>query len=244
MYKIIYDKYEIHDNGDLFSIKPSGKRKRKYSITRDGYCIYTVSYKGKPISFSSHRIVAINFIENPENKPCVNHKDGNKLNNYVSNLEWCTYSENGLHAYKIGLKVGMKREKNYMYGKRGKDTPNYGKKRKIEYINNISKKVIDNSTGRIFNSTLEAANFLGIKKGTLKCYLCGIDKNPTSLTYIDYKVPINQKIKETKKIVVNKENGVFYNSISDAAKSISINYNTFIDMLNGKSKNRTNFILA
>ena len=50
-----------------------------------------------------HRVIAKTFIENPNNLPCVNHKDGNKLNNKVDNLEWCTHSENVKHAYCNGL---------------------------------------------------------------------------------------------------------------------------------------------
>lgn len=53
--------------------------------------------------FSVHRLVAIHFIPNPEGKEFVNHKDGNKLNNNADNLEWCTRSENTIHAYKTGL---------------------------------------------------------------------------------------------------------------------------------------------
>lgn len=50
-----------------------------------------------------HRVIAETFIPNPNNLPCVNHKDGNKLNNSVDNLEWCTHSENTIHAYQLGL---------------------------------------------------------------------------------------------------------------------------------------------
>jgi len=48
-----------------------------------------------------HRIVATAFIPNPQSKPCVNHIDGNKINNVSSNLEWCTYSENSIHSYDV-----------------------------------------------------------------------------------------------------------------------------------------------
>lgn len=60
----------------------------------------------KGISF--HRIVAQTFIPNPNNKPQVNHKDGNKLNNCVENLEWVTCLENVNHAFEIGLRKRKK----------------------------------------------------------------------------------------------------------------------------------------
>ncbi len=65
-----------------------------------------------------HRLVALSFLENKENKKTVNHKDGNKENNNLENLEWATYSENHKHAFKIGLKKPRK----------GKDHPLFGKK--------------------------------------------------------------------------------------------------------------------
>ena len=57
-----------------------------------------------------HIIVATTFIPNPHCKQQVNHKDGNKLNNKVENLEWCTPSENIKHAYETGLKVTIHSE--------------------------------------------------------------------------------------------------------------------------------------
>lgn len=69
-----------------------------------------------------HRLVAASFIENPENKAQVNHIDGNKHNNSVSNLEWVTNSENQRHRIDI-LKKDGKGENNPMYGRKEKDSP-------------------------------------------------------------------------------------------------------------------------
>lgn len=52
-----------------------------------------------------HRLVALEFIKNKNNKPCVNHIDGNKINNHFLNLEWCTHKENMHHAFKNGYMV-------------------------------------------------------------------------------------------------------------------------------------------
>lgn len=76
---------------------------------KGGYYCVGLS-KGKTKTFRVHQLVAKAFIPNPENKPYVNHIDGNKVNNSVSNLEWCTCSENNLHNHKIGLTNGHKRK--------------------------------------------------------------------------------------------------------------------------------------
>lgn len=72
-------------------------------IDRCGYREVLLSENGKTKNYLVHRLIAETFIANPENKPFVNHKDGNKQNNSIENLEWCTRSENAKHSYKNGL---------------------------------------------------------------------------------------------------------------------------------------------
>jgi hypothetical protein len=92
----------IYENGDLINLKTN--KKLKAFDNGVGYLrvgIYVGDNKHKPVYI--HRLIAQNFIPNPENKIEVNHIDGNTKNNNISNLEWATKSENQLHAYKIGL---------------------------------------------------------------------------------------------------------------------------------------------
>ena len=75
-----------------------------------GYSRYYIrdSKTNKRKDYRTHRLVAEYFIENFNNLPVVNHIDGNKANNHVDNLEWCSYTDNNLHAYRSGLNHSKK----------------------------------------------------------------------------------------------------------------------------------------
>ena len=97
--------YEISSTGKIKSltrtiIRSDGKKlpingkELKQYIGKDGYYKVILSKDGIVTNFPVHRLVALTFIPNPNNLPIVNHKDENKLNNNVDNLEWCTYEYN------------------------------------------------------------------------------------------------------------------------------------------------------
>lgn len=85
------------------SLRKNKEKILSFFINKNGYQEATLSKNSKKRLHRVNRLVAEAFIPNPENKPQVNHKDGNKLNNRVNNLEWCTRSENMIHAWKNGL---------------------------------------------------------------------------------------------------------------------------------------------
>jgi hypothetical protein len=95
-----HQKYHISDTGVVYSVKT--KINLKPRLHSGGYHMVTLWLPKQKEAFV-HRLVAQAFIPNPENKKCVNHMDGNKHNNHVSNLEWVTDSENQKHSYSIGL---------------------------------------------------------------------------------------------------------------------------------------------
>ena len=150
------NKYQIQKvNGAMQILKPM---MMKQYIDSEGY--HHVGFKCSDLGINKtcqvHRIVALAFIPNPENKPTVNHKDGDKSNNRVDNLEWATYKEQSDHAHKIGLRTS-KTYKN-----------REGVKRKL------SKSVICYPLNKVFPTMIEAERQLHLYSG---CVWASINEN-------------------------------------------------------------------
>lgn len=107
-------KIGISENGEIYSLdhnynKIDGRndgrkgKKLKPAQDKDGYLRVCLSRQGERHCYFVHRLVASAYISNPENKPTVNHIDGNKLNNNYTNLEWATQKEQKIHSIKNGL---------------------------------------------------------------------------------------------------------------------------------------------
>ena len=105
---------KVSDDGKIYTLDHSYLRKNgrldnrkgkqlRPSVDKYGYERVVLTKDGIRKTYSVHKLVALAFIPNPENKTTINHIDGNKRNNNVSNLEWATEKENQNHKWKNGL---------------------------------------------------------------------------------------------------------------------------------------------
>ncbi len=196
----------------------------KTFVNDRGYECARVSYRdenGKKKSKrpTIHRLVCTAFYPNPENKPQVNHKDGNQLNNHKDNLEWATAKENTAHAWKTGLcksKIQLKAEEiefikeNYVkmsgaglanfFGVSIGSIHKIAKKNGIDVKKSLFKRIIDTSNGIIYLGVNDAAEKTGIPKSSLRKMLSKERPNKTTLRYIDRNDNIIEPFKHLEKV--------------------------------------------
>lgn len=159
--------YQVSSLGRVKSLPRKKGTKGKVlspGMNTSGYEVINLLQDGRYRTRTVHRLVAIAFIANPENKRCVNHKDGDKTNNSIDNLEWATHKENTRHAFDTGLMVGT----------------NLGK---FRGEHNQARGVINTETGERYTCIMDAADATGINYFTLAGMLSGRRPNRTNLVY-------------------------------------------------------------
>jgi len=148
--KRLYREWHSGRNGSQFKTLEEGLVKSR--IDSNGYELVNLSKDGVKFFTKVHRLVANNFIENPNNYPVINHKDGNKTNNCVDNLEWTTYKNNTQHAIENNL-VNLQIKSNNIV--------NYTlvKEMKLYYLqNNCTKKEVSKFFNVEYTTTVSILN--------------------------------------------------------------------------------------
>ncbi len=193
-----------------------------YKVNDNGYIRVYIHKK----TFALHRLVALTFIDNPENKEQVNHIDGNKINNEVSNLEWCSNSENQKHKFEIGLG------------------------------NNFTRKVIqydlNGNLVKEYDSISLAAKEMNVSKSTIRGVLIG--KRKTSAGFI-WKYYEDNNFNFSEKITINKNRGRkvgqydldmnlinIHKSTADAHRNTNIHKNNIWSVIKNLRKSSGGFI--
>lgn len=143
--------YEVSNYGNVRSA--ATKKKLAKCNHRGGYLLVSLQVNGNHKMKSIHRLVASAFIKNPDNLRDVNHKDGNKHNNSVENLEWVSHSQNIKHSYQV-----LKR--------RRKSNP-----------------VVCIETGDTFENLKEASKFAGVSRSAVQHAVDGITKKAGGYTW-------------------------------------------------------------
>lgn len=97
------ENYSINEDGEVRN-DATNALKRPYINKQNGYLYVDLWKDNKSTKYSVHRLLAESFLPNPENKPCIDHKDGNRRNNDLSNLRWASFSENNSRFETIGVR--------------------------------------------------------------------------------------------------------------------------------------------
>lgn len=223
--KIIYEgietDYSVSDTGEVR--KDANNYIMKQQV-QQGYHHITLQINKKAKRFRVHRLVAEAFIPNPENYPYVNHLDGNRANNVVSNLEWTTPAGNTQHAVKTGLMMPTKEREVVQFALSGE---------KIAEYRSLSE------AARLTNSLNEKI-----------CMCCKLEREQHNGYQWRYKNECGEKLQpvaeyKTKRRKVaqvdpnTKQIIAIYNSIADAARAVKGTGSAISNIINHKKQTKT-----
>lgn len=166
-----YSDYFVTCDGLIFSSRSN--KYLKFNIGSNGYKTVMLFNNEGSKRKSVHRLVAETFLENPKNLPQVNHKNGNKLDNRLENLEWCTVKYNSNHAWENNLH------------ERTRNASRINQKENVKKAWEVTKKkVIDINSGIIFDSITQAAESKNYELSSLCKKLKGKRNNNTPLRFL------------------------------------------------------------
>lgn len=148
--------YSINENGEVRNDK-TGNLKTPFINKANGYYSVDLYDHNKSQKVTIHRLLAEAFIPNPENKPCVDHKDGNRQNNSLSNLRWATFSDNNSRFSTIGVRSEKIKVTHYKEKRRPRGGGH------VEWLD--ADKIL------YFDRIVDAANHFGVTQGNITIML-------------------------------------------------------------------------
>lgn len=163
--------YEVSDKGRIKSLHYYGGDRQvvmSQSKRPDGYMELGLSKAGKCTHYLVHRLVADAFIENPDNLEMVNHKDENKENNSVENLEWCTRSYNQIYSMNLHPERRQVFGNNFRDKVTGENLSPRTKHIPVKYFEPIEQRTLDDEYIRTFDNFTHATCETGIPSGNIK----------------------------------------------------------------------------
>lgn len=181
--------YQASNFGNIKSLPNKNHKDEKIlnpTINSSGYLKVELYKNRKAKDFYVHRLVASTFLPNPDNKPQINHRDGNKSNNSISNLEWVTASENQKHSIEHGLHAPSP-----MKNKVGKLNPNSKPIIQYDYDGNFI---------RVWDSPYDAAKALNIQINNIRACVNGYHHSSAGFIWKPYQPNYSLKVESLESI--------------------------------------------
>lgn len=208
--------YQVSNLGNVKSLNYGKERILKPIKNGKGYLQVILCKNGKHKMYQVHRLVATVFLPNPNNLPCVNHKDENSLNNCLYNLEWCTYSYNNSYGTKNQRTISTRRI----------NDPNNESYQKM-----ISTRRINNPNNECYKKAIKTRR---INNPNNECYQKMVETKTKNYSYGAEK-PVVQYTKDGIEITT-------YKSINEASRQTNISDTCICNCCKGKYKSCGKFV--